>query len=260
MSSKPRRATRTDHATAKRPARGGVLPSDKYLPTPRAIPALRPIEGMTDAQDALINALDVYEIIFATGEFGTGKTYVPVAKWCEAYQAGDTEKLYITRPNVGCDEEYGFLPGDLSEKVAPWAAPVVQVLNERLGAGHVDYLIKAGVIEIAPLGMLRGLTMKNCWAILDEAQNATPKQMKLFLSRIGENAKFIIDGDLEQKDIPGQSGLEDGLNRMSGHHCVGHVHFEIDDIVRSGIARDVCIAYSNNGSPFDLTTRRLQPV
>lgn len=222
-----------------------LLPGD-FMPVPRPRPSVKPLEPLTLAQAALINALDVYDLIFATGEFGTGKTYVPSATAADALLAGTIDKIYITRPNIGCEEEYGFLPGELDEKVAPWAQPVIDVLIERMGAGHVEYLLKVKKIEIAPLGMLRGRTFKDCFVILDEAQNTTPKQMKLFLSRIGENCKMVVDGDLEQCDLPAgaESGLRDGMEKMLGHSWVVHVNFGIDDIVRSGNARDVCLAYS----------------
>lgn len=243
---------RSEPRPTRRQREAVALPSDMLLTKPRMQANNKPLEALTDAQAALINAITVYDLIFATGEFGTGKTYVPSVMAADALLAGEIEKIYITRPNLGCDEEYGFLPGDLDEKTAPWAAPVIDVLNQRLGAGHVEYFLKVGTIEIAPLGMLRGRTFKDCFVILDEAQNTTPKQMKLFLSRIGENCTMVVDGDLEQCDLPAsvESGLRDGMDKMIGHKWVGHVHFGIDDIVRSGNARDVCLAYSTKkGAP-----------
>jgi len=246
-------STKGERRENRKPAarKFNALPSDhllsSHLTAAPTRPSNAPLEALTDAQGALINAIEVYDLIFATGEFGTGKTYVPSAMAADAMLAKEITKIYITRPNVGCDEDYGFLPGDLNEKVAPWAQPVIDVLNERMGAGHVEYLLKVGKIEIAPLGMLRGRTFKDCFVILDEAQNTTPKQMKLFLSRIGERCTMVVDGDLEQCDLPAgsPSGLVDGMNKMIGHAWVGHIHFGVDDIVGSGNARDVCLAYSS---------------
>lgn len=237
--------TKQTRQTGKRARRDDrmQLPGDG-LQVPRAPIKRKPWAPITDAQHALKNAIDVYPITFAIGEFGTGKTYVPASIGADRFLAGEIDKFIITRPAVGCDEEHGFLPGDLDEKVAPWAQPVIDVLNERLGAGHVEYLRKAGVIEIAPLGMLRGRTFSNAFVMLDEAQNTTPRQMKLFLSRIGEGTTMVVDGDLEQKDIVGKSGLEDAVERFRHHQSFGYVEFGVDDIVRSGIAREVCLGYS----------------
>ena len=237
-----------------------ALPGDGLqVQMPRAQAARKPIEARTDAQKAYINAIDVYDIIFALGPLGTGKTYVAAAKAPEELAAKRIDQLIITRPAVNADEEYGFLPGDMLDdnggKFAPYFAPVRAILERRLGAGNVEYMIKAGKIQIAPLGHLRGHTFENAWVLFDEAQNCTPKQMELFLGRMGENCKVIIDGDFVQKDIEGLSGLEDALDLMRDHDRVGVVEFTLDDIVRSGLARDIAIRYHNRaskrGSTFD---------
>lgn len=229
---------------ARRDQHVAPLPGDGLQVQPRPQAATKPWQPITDAQAALKNALDVYAVTFAVGEFGTGKTFVPGCDAADKFMAGEVDKIIITRPAVGCDEELGFLPGDLLEKIAPWAKPVVEVLEERLGAGYVEYLIKVGKIEIAPLAFLRGRTFANAYVILDEAQNTTPRQMKLFLSRIGEGTTMVIDGDLEQQDIAGKSGLEDAIERFKGHPSFGYVEFGVEDIVRSGVAREICYGYS----------------
>lgn len=211
---------------------------------PRTQPAKKPWRPLTDAQAALNNAIDVYPITFAIGEFGTGKTFVPAAKAADAYLAGKIKRIIITRPAVGADEEYGFFPGELEDKVAPWAAPVIRILEERLGKSPVELMLERKQIEVCPLGLMRGHTFSDAFVILDEAQNTTPKQMKLFLSRIGEGTKMVIDGDLEQMDIAGPSGLADAIKRFRDHEAFGYVEFGVDDIVRSGIAREVCLGYS----------------
>lgn len=223
-----------------------ALPGDDLLMTsPRPQANRKPLEAQTEAQAAYINAINVYDLVFCKGPAGTGKTYIPAAMAAEAFRGKAVKKIIITRPAVGADEEHGFLPGDLNEKTAPWAAPVLKILEERLGAGHVEYMLGSGQIEIAPLGMLRGHTFNDAFVILDEAQNVTPKQMKLFLTRIGKNAKVIVDGDpYDQTDIQGRSGMDDAWDVMKGHPQVAFIEFDIDDIVRSGIVRDILIRYA----------------
>jgi phosphate starvation-inducible PhoH-like protein len=182
------------------------------------------------------------------GPAGTGKTYIPAAIAAEAMSRKSIKKIIITRPAVGADEEHGFLPGDLKEKVAPWAAPVVSILEEKLGAGAVEYMIDSGQIEIAPLGMLRGHTFNDAFVIFDEAQNATKKQMKLFLTRFGKNCKMVVDADpYEQCDIGdgSMSGFVDGWETMHGHPSVGFIQFTLDDIVRSGMCREILLRYNS---------------
>jgi phosphate starvation-inducible PhoH-like protein len=215
------------------------------MTAPRQQANRKPLEAKTEAQGAYINAIYVYDLVFCKGPAGTGKTYIPAALAAEAFRTKQVKKIIITRPAVGADEEHGFLPGDLLEKTVPWAKPVLAVLEERLGAGAVEYMLESGQIEISPLGMLRGHTFSNAFVILDEAQNVTPKQMKLFLTRIGEDSKVIVDGDpYDQTDIQGMSGMDDAWEVMRGHPQVGFVEFTIDDIVRSGLVRDVLIRYA----------------
>lgn len=225
--------------------RNASLPGDHLdHPAPRTQRSRKPLAPMTDAQAAYLNAIEEFELTFCKGPAGTGKTYIAAAAAAELFEAKTIRKIIITRPAVPAEEEYGFFPGDLEEKVAPWAAPVIAILEERLGAGAVEYMLKSKQIEIAPLGMLRGHTFKDAFIIFDEAQNATPNQMKLFLTRIGENVRVIVDGDPEdQTDIKGESGFTDAWNRMWGHHQVGFVEFTTDDIVRSGLCRDILLRY-----------------
>jgi phosphate starvation-inducible PhoH-like protein len=153
--------------------------------------------------------------------------------------------IVMTRPNVEAGRGFGFLKGELQEKFAPYIEPLLDVLNERFGKSHTEYLVKRGAIQFKPLEFLRGKTFSNCLYILDEAQNTTPSQMKLFLSRVGEDTKVIIDGDIEQKDINGMSGLEDAINRLSDIEQIGIVRFTVDDVVRSGICKEILLAYRN---------------
>lgn len=220
------------------------LPSDGLEFTkPRQQRSRRPFTPKTAAQASYANAIAVYDLVFAKGPAGTGKTYVAASIAAEMLDGREIERIIITRPCVGAEEEYGFLPGDMGEKTQPWAKPVIDVLIEKLGAGAVEYMLEAGTIEVAPLGMMRGTTFNNAFVIFDEAQNATIGQMKLFLTRIGENVKIVVDGDPdEQVDIVG-SGFNDAWERMQGHPQIGFVQFDIEDIVRSGLARDILIRY-----------------
>jgi len=217
---------------------------------PRQQRAKKPIEAKTDGQASYINAIDIYDLIFCRGPMGTGKTYIAAGKAADALAKGEIQKIIVTRPAVEAEEELGILPGEMMEKWAPYFAPVRVILEERLGAGNVEMFLKNGKIEIAPIGHLRGHTFKDCWVLFDEAQNTTPKQMKLVLTRIGENCKMIVDGDPdEQMDITGKSGFDDAWDKMFGHHQCGFVKFTEDDIVRSGLARDVLLRYRQKGTP-----------
>lgn len=220
-------------------------PIDFALTTPRQQKAVKPLEAKTERQQKYMSAIDNFDIIFGIGPAGTGKTFVAAAKAAQALADKEIETIIITRPAVAAEEEYGFLPGDLDEKFEPYLAPVRAILEERLGAGFVDYALKSGQIKIAPLGFLRGHTFKNAWVIFDEAQNSTPNQMKLFLTRIGEDCKVIIDGDLQQMDIQGKSGLLDALDKIGDHRQVKTIEFTNDDIVRSGLAKDIILAYQH---------------
>lgn len=250
--SKSNREQRSKGRNSRRHDLSHALPGDDLLTTvPRIQGNRKPLEAQTDAQASYINAIATYDLTFCKGPAGTGKTFIPAVMAADAFRGKHIKKIIITRPAVGADEEHGFLPGDLLEKTVPWAKPVVAILEERLGAGAVEYMLKSGQIEISPLGMLRGHTFNDAFVIFDEAQNATPKQMKLFLTRIGKNVKVIVDGDpYDQTDIQGTSGMDDAWDVMRGHPQVGFVEFTIDDIVRSGLVRDVLIRYANRkGEP-----------
>ena len=231
-----------------------ALPSDELLRTqPRTQRSRTPFKPKTEKQRKYASAISANTLIFCEGPMGTGKTYVAVCKAADALMNGDTDKLIITRPAVNADEEYGFLPGDMLDdnggKFAPYFAPVRAILEERMGAGCVEMFLKNGKIEIAPLGHMRGHTFKDCWVLFDEAQNSTPQQMKLFLTRIGENCKVIVDGDpLEQSDINVRSGMTDAMNLLRDLKGVSFIRFDIDDVVRSGISREILLRYREKQS------------
>jgi phosphate starvation-inducible PhoH-like protein len=203
-----------------------------------------PIKPKTDAQKAYLNAIRTHSVVFGTGPAGTGKTFIAVAEAADMLRRKEIETLIITRPAVEAGESMGFLPGEIAEKFDPYFAPVRDILNRRLGKGHVDGLIAAERIKCAPLAYMRGTTFENAFVIFDEAQNATPKQMEMFLGRIGNNTKVVVDGDLHQQDIPGPSGLKDAMGRFGQYKWFEHVQFTVEDVVRSGIARDIVMAYN----------------
>lgn len=206
-------------------------------------------KALTNAQRSYDAAMRSSDIIFGVGPAGTGKTWFAAKRAAEAFDAGEIERIIVTRPAVTAEEEMGFLPGELEEKYEPYFRPVRDALEEHFGSGALEYLIKAGKIEARPLAFLRGATLKDCWVIADEMQNATRGQFKMFLSRIGENAKFIINGDPRQTDLaPGQSGLLDALDRLRHIPRVTGVVFSRSDIVRSGLCQAVVEAYEEDGA------------
>lgn len=204
-----------------------------------------PLQAKTEKQKRYINAIKSSKVTFGIGPAGTGKTYIAGAIACDMLISGQVEKIIITRPAVEAGESLGFLPGELEEKYEPYIAAFRDVLNERLGKTYVEYLIKAGKIEGLPLAYMRGKTFKNCIVIFDESQNATPQQMKMFLTRIGENCKAVIDGDPAQTDIP-NSGLVGAIERVSHIPDVRVIEFSRDDVVRSGFVSEVIVAYDQN--------------
>lgn len=205
---------------------------------------IAPLRALTEVQGHYIASIKSNIITFGIGCAGTGKTYIAGAFAADQLKEGLVERIIITRPAVEAGESFGFLPGELKEKFQPYLEPFMDVLNERLGRTYVDYLIKTGKIIASPLSFMRGKTFRDAIVILDEAQNVSPTQMAMFLTRIGENSKMIIDGDIAQKDICGVSGLQDAIIKLKNVESVGIVEFGIDDIVRHGIIRSILEAYS----------------
>jgi phosphate starvation-inducible PhoH-like protein len=204
------------------------------------------ITGKTRNQEQYIKAIKTARLVFSSGPAGVGKTYLSAALAAEALRNGSVEKIIITRPAVEAGESLGFLPGELEDKYAPYLAPVLQTFHKRLGKSFTDYCLKTGKIQALPLAYTRGVTFSDAFVLLDEAQNTTPTQMKMFLTRIGENCTIVVNGDLEQKDIPGVSGLEDAIKKVCDIPEVKHVRFTDSDVVRSGLVSSIIHAYRIN--------------
>lgn len=176
---------------------------------------------------------------FAIGPAGSGKTYIPVMYALEKYLSRDIRKIIVTRPAVDVGESHGFLPGDLTKKLAPWVLPITELIEEVTGKDRFIKMLKEGDFEVAPFAYMRGRTFNNAFVILDEAQNTTEKQMEMFLTRIGDNTKVIIAGDMRQSDIKdGKSGLAKAIALVEKHSIpAGFVQFGTEHVVRSGICQ-----------------------
>jgi phosphate starvation-inducible protein PhoH and related proteins len=187
-------------------------------------------------------------IVFATGPAGTGKTMLAVKQGMQFFNAGIIEKIVVTRPAVSVDEQHGFLPGTLEQKMAPWTRPIFDVFEEYWTPKQVEELLANKEIEIAPLAYMRGRTFKNCWIVADEMQNATPEQMKMLLTRIGEGSKIVVTGDLAQHDRGyDNNGLKDFTSRLtSNHRTIGCVHFTKQDVERHPAVIDVLNIYGDD--------------
>ncbi|MFC3115094.1 PhoH family protein [Cellvibrio fontiphilus] len=204
----------------------------------------QPLRAKTKSQQQYIQAINTHMLTFGIGPAGTGKSYCAGALAAEALESGRIERIILTRPAVESGENLGFLPGDLDQKFSVYIDAFRDILNERLGAGTVDYCLRHGRIVAAPLAFMRGKTFNSkTFVILDEAQNTTPAQMKMFLTRIGEDCKVVINGDIQQSDIRGPNGLADAVERLRGLPNVYLHEFERDDIVRSGLVRDIIDRY-----------------
>jgi len=210
----------------------------------------RPVRARTAAQDAYIRALKRHSLIFGTGPAGTGKTWLAVAQAVQMFERKEVDRIILSRPAVEAGERLGFLPGDMREKVDPYLRPIYDALYDLMDARIVERALQAGEIEIAPLAFMRGRTLSNAAIILDEAQNTTSMQMKMFLTRLGENSRMIVTGDPSQVDLPhGQtSGLAEAVKLLAGIEDVGHVAFTHEDVIRHELVARIVEAY-DSGTP-----------
>ncbi len=207
---------------------------------------LRHINPRTANQSLFVEAMNTHDMTFGLGPAGTGKTFLAVAKAVSEMEANKVDKIILTRPAVEAGENLGFLPGDLKEKIDPYLRPLYDALYDMLPREIVDKKIENGEIEIAPLAYMRGRTLSHAVVILDEAQNTTPMQMKMFLTRLGEGSKMVINGDLTQTDLPrgAESGLLDALNTLKKIDGIAFVEFDEKDVVRHGLVSKIVNAYA----------------
>jgi phosphate starvation-inducible PhoH-like protein len=204
----------------------------------------------TPAQAHYMRELTHNEMIFALGPAGTGKTYIAVAQAVSQLISGSVQRLILSRPAVEAGEKLGFLPGDMKEKVDPYLRPLYDALNDCLPAEQVERRISSGEIEIAPIAFMRGRTLADAFIILDEAQNTTPAQMKMFLTRFGERSRMVICGDPNQTDLPGgvaASGVADATSRLEGIEGISMCRFGAGDVVRHPIVGRIVEAYEGTG-------------
>lgn len=202
-------------------------------------------QPMTDNQRKLVNYIMTKEMVITTGCAGTGKTFLSMAYAAYFYKKGNVDKIVLTRPNIPTGKSIGFFPGDLLEKMAPWTAPLISVLELYLSKGEVECMIKNGKIEIVPFEVIRGRTFDNAFVVLDEAQNTTYQEIKAFVTRIGENSRVVVNGDINQSDL--SNSVNNGLSTLltlislkknqALRDNVAHVEFTSDDVVRSGLCK-----------------------
>jgi phosphate starvation-inducible protein PhoH and related proteins len=205
----------------------------------------QPIKAKTRNQKLLVECCESNDIVFAIGPAGTGKTYTAVALAIRALKAKLVKNIILTRPAVEAGEHLGFLPGDMKEKVDPYLRPLYDALDDMIPAEKLNFLITNRVIEVAPLAFMRGRTLDHAFIILDEAQNCTTTQLKMFLTRIGPSAKAVITGDLTQIDLPGhqKSGLRKALQILAPVDGIGILHLSSDDVVRHRLVKEIIKSY-----------------
>jgi phosphate starvation-inducible PhoH-like protein len=225
----------------------GLLPfdlSERVKPERR----LTELTAKNPRQKQYLNSMSANTVTFGLGPAGTGKTFLSAWTAADAFDKGDYERLIITRPAVEAGENLGFLPGELEDKIDPYFVPVREAIQKRLGKGSTEYHMKKGTILFVPLAYMRGRTFDDAFVIADEMQNATPAQMKMFLTRIGDRCKYVVNGDLNQSDIPGPNGLKDAVGRFAGARGCGTTVFTRDDVVRSGQAQVFVDGYEGDGA------------
>jgi phosphate starvation-inducible protein PhoH and related proteins len=233
-------------AIAADPSLDGLVQADQGPGPTAAIRTRRKtIVARSPTQVRYIEALGSSDVIFALGPAGTGKTYLAVAQAVSQLIAGSVDRLILSRPAVEAGERLGFLPGDMKEKVDPYLRPLYDALYDMLPAEQVERRLASGEIEIAPLAFMRGRTLANAFIILDEAQNTTPLQMKMFLTRFGERSRMVICGDPNQVDLPvaGSSGLADAVRRLDGVEGIATLRFSVKEVVRHPIVGRIVEAY-----------------
>lgn len=222
----------------------------------------RSIRPKTANQKHYVDAIDVNTITFGIGPAGTGKTYLAMAKAVAALQAREVNRIILTRPAVEAGEHLGFLPGTLSEKIDPYLRPLFDALHDMLDQDSIPRLMQTGIIEVAPLAYMRGRTLNDAFIILDEAQNTTPEQMKMFLTRLGFGSKMVVTGDVTQMDLPSgaKSGLKVIREILSDIDDIAFVELSSQDVVRNTLVGEIVEAYGKYGAERDaLLQEQRQP-
>lgn len=212
------------------------------------------IKPKTVNQARLVEQVQANDLVFALGPAGTGKTYISVAMAVRALKNKNVKKIIITRPAVEAGENLGFLPGDLKEKIDPYLRPIYDALGDMIPYEKLQYYMEREIIEIAPLAYMRGRTLNNAFILLDEAQNTTPMQMKMFLTRMGPDSKMIVTGDTSQIDLPRnqRSGLKEAVRILNEVKGIGFVELSEKDVVRHRLVRDIIEAYYKESNPDQL--------
>ena len=210
----------------------------------------RPVKPKTLGQEKYVEAIKNETIVFGIGPAGTGKTYLAVAMAVNAFRAKEVNRIVLTRPAVEAGEKLGFLPGDLQQKVDPYLRPLYDALFEMLGTETYNSYLEKGNIEVAPLAYMRGRTLDDSFIILDEAQNTTPEQMKMFLTRLGNNSKAIVTGDVTQIDLPfiKKSGLVEAIDILNDIEGIAVYKFSHKDVVRHPLVQKIILAYEKKGA------------
>lgn len=213
----------------------------------------KPVKCKTVGQKTYVDAIKKKDVVFGIGPAGTGKTYLAVCLAVQAYKQKQIDKIILTRPAVEAGEKLGFLPGDLQTKVDPYLRPLYDALEEMLGTETYLKLMERGTIEVAPLAYMRGRTLSNAFIILDEAQNTTREQMKMFLTRLGDGSKMVVTGDVTQIDLPDgkQSGLEHAVNVLKDVEQIAEIYLTDKDVVRNPLVMSIVRAYEAAGRKND---------
>lgn len=240
------RSTGINKRQGKRQQDASLPSSYQDMPRYERVEKMKTLTPKNEAQKAYLNSMRVNTLTIGLGPAGTGKTFLAAWEAADLLDSGDVKKIIVTRPIVEAGESLGFLPGEMEEKIDPYFVPVREAIERRLGKGATEYFLKSEAIEFVPLAYMRGRTFDDAFVILDEAQNTTPKQMKMFLTRVGHNTKLVVNGDLKQSDITGPNGLYDATERLTGIPGIRFCAFTRADVVRSGLAQVIVDAYEGD--------------
>ncbi len=223
--------------------------ADYFLRSSARTSGKRQVMPKSVNQRRYLDAIDRYDVVFGIGPAGTGKTYLAMAQAVAALMAKRVSRIILARPAVEAGEKLGFLPGDLQEKVNPYLRPLYDALYDMLEIERADRLLERGTIEVAPIAFMRGRTLNDAFVILDEAQNTTSEQMKMFLTRLGFGSKAVVTGDITQIDLPTarQSGLVEAMKVVGGVEGIAFVHFDEKDVVRHPLVQQIVKAYEAYG-------------